>query len=98
MQALREQPADLVLMDSPLSGAEATDATPRLRPAVEKRVHPPQLINRVLLARGFEPAEPALPEPAPVALSEAALRIAGARVLVVDDNVINQQVAREVLM
>jgi signal transduction histidine kinase/CheY-like chemotaxis protein/sugar lactone lactonase YvrE len=130
MQVLREQPADLVLMDSHLSEVDGIEASRRIRaepawralpvvlmvtdfarePIVQaaaeagihaclaKPVHPPQLINSVLLALGFEAAEPALPEPEPVALSEAALRIAGARVLVVDDNVINQQVAREVLM
>ena len=57
-----------------------------------------QLLSAVLVALGFEAAH--LPEAgvASAALSEAAARITGARVLVVDDNVINQQVAREVLL
>jgi signal transduction histidine kinase/CheY-like chemotaxis protein/ligand-binding sensor domain-containing protein len=63
-----------------------------------KPVHPAQLLDAVLAGLGFEVAERLPPASAPAALSEAAQRISGARVLVVDDNVINQQVAREVLL
>jgi signal transduction histidine kinase/CheY-like chemotaxis protein/ligand-binding sensor domain-containing protein/HPt (histidine-containing phosphotransfer) domain-containing protein len=63
-----------------------------------KPVDPAELLDAVLVALGFERLAPPRPAPAPAVLSEAALRIAGARVLVVDDNVINQQVAREVLL
>ena len=62
-----------------------------------KPVNPAQLLQTVLAALGLEVASVSAPAAAPAALSEAAQRIAGARVLVVDDNVINQQVAREVL-
>ncbi|MRX10334.1 response regulator, partial [Pseudoduganella sp. FT25W] len=62
-----------------------------------KPVSPAQLLDAVLVGLGLAaPARP--PAPATSALSEVAQRIAGARVLVVDDNVINQQVAREVLL
>jgi signal transduction histidine kinase/CheY-like chemotaxis protein/streptogramin lyase len=130
LQALRRQPADLVLMDSHMPHMDGIEAArciraepawsalpvvlmvtdfarePLLQAAeqagihacVAKPVQPLLLLSGVLLALGFEAVEPALAAPAPQALSEAALRIAGARVLVVDDNVINQQVAREVLL
>jgi signal transduction histidine kinase/CheY-like chemotaxis protein/ligand-binding sensor domain-containing protein len=62
-----------------------------------KPVHPAQLLEAVLVGLGLAvPARPAAA--ASSALSEVAQRIAGARVLVVDDNAINQQVAREVLL
>jgi signal transduction histidine kinase/CheY-like chemotaxis protein/ligand-binding sensor domain-containing protein len=68
-----------------------------IRHWLAKPVHPLQLRAALLAALGFQS-----PDTAPAALSgamsEAAQRIAGARVLVVDDNVINQQVAREVLL
>ena len=65
---------------------------------LSKPVEPLQLLEAVLSALGFEVPHMAAPAPTPVGLSEAAQRIYGARVLVVDDNVINQQVAREVLL
>ncbi|WP_373991955.1 response regulator [Duganella sp. BuS-21] len=56
-----------------------------------------QLLEAVLVGLGLAlPARPA--GAASNAPSAMAQRIAGARVLVVDDNVINQQVAREVLL
>jgi signal transduction histidine kinase/CheY-like chemotaxis protein/ligand-binding sensor domain-containing protein/HPt (histidine-containing phosphotransfer) domain-containing protein len=64
---------------------------------LSKPINPAQLLEAVLAGLGLAaPARPAAP--AASALSEVAQRIAGARVLVVDDNVINQQVAREVLL
>ena len=65
---------------------------------VAKPVDPPQLLAALLGALGVETAGLAVTAPSPTAPSEAAQHIAGALVLVVDDNVINQQVAREVLM
>ena len=63
-----------------------------------KPVNPAQLLDAVLVGLGLvAPSRPAAASPSPT-LSEAAQRIGGARVLVVDDNVINQQVAREVLL
>ena len=62
-----------------------------------KPVNPAQLLDAVLVGLGLAaPARP--PVAVSASLSEAAQRIAGAHVLVVDDNVINQQVAREVLL
>jgi signal transduction histidine kinase/CheY-like chemotaxis protein/ligand-binding sensor domain-containing protein len=62
-----------------------------------KPLTPPQLLDAVLVGLGLAaPARP--PVAVSASLSEAAQRIAGAHVLVVDDNVINQQVAREVLL
>jgi signal transduction histidine kinase/CheY-like chemotaxis protein/ligand-binding sensor domain-containing protein len=63
-----------------------------------KPVNPPQLRAALLGALGVEGAGLAASAQPPTAPSEAAQHIAGALVLVVDDNVINQQVAREVLM
>ena len=63
-----------------------------------KPVSPDQLLDAVLTALGFDVAVRPAPFAAPATRSEAAQRISGARVLVVDDNVINQQVAREVLL
>jgi signal transduction histidine kinase/CheY-like chemotaxis protein/ligand-binding sensor domain-containing protein len=63
-----------------------------------KPVNPAQLLDAVLGALGIERAGLASTVPPPAAPSAAAQHIAGALVLVVDDNVINQQVAREVLM
>lgn len=64
-----------------------------------KPLQPQPLLEAVLAGLGLGPALPQRPAGAlPAALSDAARRIAGARVLVVDDNVINQQVAREVLL
>ena len=63
-----------------------------------KPVNPGQLFGAVLAALGFEPPRAPEPAAAPAPLSAAALRLRGARVLVVDDSVINQQVARDVLL
>src|SRR5471032_2941353 len=54
-----------------------------------------QLLDAALSALGLE-AGAAIP-PAPAGPSSAALRLAGARVLVVDDNTFNLQVAHEIL-
>ncbi|KQQ30955.1 hypothetical protein ASF61_17105 [Duganella sp. Leaf126] len=56
-----------------------------------------RMLRTLAQALGLAATAPALPPPAR-ALSVAAQRLAGARVLVVDDNPINQQVAREVLV
>jgi len=60
-----------------------------------KPVTPSQLLDSVLLTLGVEESLPAT-EHAPFP-SEAASHIRGARVLVVDDNLVNQQVASEIL-
>jgi signal transduction histidine kinase/CheY-like chemotaxis protein/ligand-binding sensor domain-containing protein len=65
---------------------------------LSKPVIPAQLLDVVLGALGIERAGLAAAVAPPTAPSAAAQHIAGALVLVVDDNVINQQVAREVLM
>jgi CheY-like chemotaxis protein len=68
-------------------------------PAIlSKPVNPVLLLDTVLAALGFETVPPPSSAFVPAPQSEAARRIRGTRVLVVDDNVINQQVAREVLM
>ncbi|MYM67669.1 response regulator [Pseudoduganella sp. FT55W] len=126
---LARQPADLVLVDWDLPGANGADVARRIHaeaahaqlplvlmmteftrePAAQaaaqagivatlvKPLQPRPLLEAVLVGLGLalpaRPASAALPQ-----LSEMAQRIAGARVLVVDDNVINQQVAREVLL
>jgi CheY-like chemotaxis protein len=69
-----------------------------LSACVAKPVNPPQLLGALLGALGVEGAGLAAATPPPAAPSAAAQHIAGAQVLVVDDNVINQQVAREVLL
>nr|WP_315250914.1 response regulator [uncultured Duganella sp.] len=114
MDYLASQPADLVLLDSELSGVETSAPMLLLtsefarEPAQQamhadgaaslmKPVAPAQLLDAVLV--GLRLAAPSRPAPAASApLSAAAQRIGGARVLVVDDNIINQQVAREVLL
>jgi CheY-like chemotaxis protein len=60
-----------------------------------KPVSAAQLLYSVLGTLGFEAGMPAVLATLPP--SDAALRIRGARVLVVDDNSINQQVASEIL-
>jgi len=62
-----------------------------------KPLHPQQLLEAVLVGLGLAPPQRRAGA-VPAQLSDAAQRIAGTRVLVVDDNVINQQVAREVLL
>ncbi|WP_229259868.1 hybrid sensor histidine kinase/response regulator [Duganella aquatilis] len=77
--------------------AQASSSQAGIAAILVKPVNPAQLLDAVLVGLGL--AAPARPQaPAASALSEVAQRIAGARVLVVDDNVINQQVAREVLL
>jgi len=88
----------LVLMMTEFS-REAAElaATQSVSTLLVKPVHAAQLREAVLVGLGLAlPARPDLS--ASPKLSEMAQRIAGARVLVVDDNVINQQVAREVLL
>jgi len=63
-----------------------------------KPVGAAQLLDAVLSGLGVERATDPASAAFPAAMSKAAQHIAGAQVLVVDDNVINQQVAREVLM
>jgi CheY-like chemotaxis protein len=64
-------------------------------PFLDKPVNPYLLRSAVLIALGAETEQMAVrPAAAP---SAAMQRIRGARVLVVDDNTINQQVAREIL-
>jgi signal transduction histidine kinase/CheY-like chemotaxis protein/ligand-binding sensor domain-containing protein len=63
-----------------------------------KPVNPARLLDAVLAALGVERAGPGAGAPPSATPSAAARQIAGALILVVDDNVINQQVAREVLM
>ncbi|NHZ42732.1 response regulator [Massilia sp. CCM 8693] len=60
-----------------------------------KPVTASQLLDSVLATMGFDAAVPAC-DAAPFP-SQAAERILGARVLVVDDNLVNQQVASEIL-
>jgi signal transduction histidine kinase/CheY-like chemotaxis protein/ligand-binding sensor domain-containing protein len=63
-----------------------------------KPISPAQLLDTVLATLGVDSAARAVASPFPAAPSKSAQQIAGAQVLVVDDNVINQQVAREVLL
>ncbi|WP_195763445.1 response regulator [Duganella guangzhouensis] len=99
--ALARSPArpPLVLMMSEFARGLATDPVTHdeANAILVKPVTPAQLRETVLVALGL-----ALPSRVVAAasprLSEMAQRIAGARVLVVDDNAINQQVAREVLL
>ncbi|MET0266876.1 MAG: response regulator, partial [Duganella sp.] len=64
--------------------------------SLPKPVQPARLLDCAAQALGL--VVPAGPVATPAGSSTAAQRIAGARVLVVDDNAINQQVAREVLL
>jgi signal transduction histidine kinase/CheY-like chemotaxis protein/ligand-binding sensor domain-containing protein len=89
----------LVLMMTEFAREPATHAAGQagIAATLVKPLHPQQLVEAVLVGLGL-----ALPQhtvgAAQARLSDAAQRIAGTRVLVVDDNVINQQVAREVLL
>nr|WP_229259329.1 hybrid sensor histidine kinase/response regulator [Duganella aceris] len=69
-----------------------------IRTCLAKPVSPAQLLDAVLAGLGVDGGAGRAPAALPATLSKAAQHIAGAQVLVVDDNVINQQVAREVLM
>jgi signal transduction histidine kinase/CheY-like chemotaxis protein/ligand-binding sensor domain-containing protein len=60
-----------------------------------KPVTASQLLDSVLATMGFDAAVPV--REGPSFPSQAATQIAGARVLVVDDNLVNQQVASEIL-
>ncbi|WP_092269992.1 MULTISPECIES: hybrid sensor histidine kinase/response regulator [unclassified Duganella] len=89
----------LVLMMTEFTREPASQAAGQagIAATLIKPLHPQQLLEAVLVGLGLAlPQRRAGAVPAP--LSDAAQRIAGARVLVVDDNVINQQVAREVLL
>jgi signal transduction histidine kinase/CheY-like chemotaxis protein len=91
--------APQVLMLSDFAREAASHATEHAGAVASlvKPVSPAPLLDAVLVGLGLaSPSDPAAASSS--ALSDAAQRIAGARVLVVDDNVINQQVAREVLL
>ncbi|WP_343729459.1 response regulator [Duganella sp.] len=92
-----ELPLVLMMTEFSREAAEQAAAAAGVSALLVKPVQAPQLREAVLVGLGLAlPAHPALS--ASPKLSEMAQRIAGARVLVVDDNVINQQVAREVLL
>jgi len=127
---LRDNQADLVLMDWDMPEMNGIDAARRLHadparaglpvvlmvsefarePVVQaaaeagidaclaKPISPAQLLDTVLATLGVDGAARPAASPFPAAPSKSAQQIAGAQVLVVDDNVINQQVAREVLL
>jgi signal transduction histidine kinase/DNA-binding response OmpR family regulator/ligand-binding sensor domain-containing protein/HPt (histidine-containing phosphotransfer) domain-containing protein len=89
----------VVLMMTAFAREPAAQASgqPGIAAILEKPLQSAQLQEAVLVGLGLAaPTRPAVALSA--SLSEAAQRIAGAHVLVVDDNVINQQVAREVLL
>ncbi|WP_229259799.1 hybrid sensor histidine kinase/response regulator [Duganella aquatilis] len=67
----------------------------RHMPFLDKPANPQQLRNAILAALGLEASQQMTATSAPPSL--AIQRIRGARVLVVDDNAINQQVASEIL-
>jgi len=90
----------VVLMVTEFTRDAVTRAAERagVHSTLTKPVNPVQLLEIVFSALRLEVVGGPAPQRPKPAMSEAALRIHGARVLVVDDNVINQQVAREVLM
>jgi len=69
-----------------------------IRHCLAKPVNRARMLLTIAQALGLAADEPAVAPLPPRVLSAAAQRLAGARVLVVDDNQINQQVAREVLL
>ncbi|MDR7047795.1 signal transduction histidine kinase/CheY-like chemotaxis protein/ligand-binding sensor domain-containing protein [Duganella sp. 3397] len=69
-----------------------------IRHCLTKPVSRARMLLTIAQALGLAADEPAVAPLPPRVLSAAAQRLAGARVLVVDDNQINQQVAREVLL
>ncbi|MFA9216127.1 MAG: response regulator, partial [Sphingomonadaceae bacterium] len=89
----------VLLLASELAREQLGRAAERagIQGCVAKPSTPAQLLAALLAALGHATPE-LVPVSATASVSEAAARIAGARVLVVDDNVINQQVAREVLL
>ncbi|MTV39820.1 hybrid sensor histidine kinase/response regulator [Duganella radicis] len=90
-------PMVLMMTEFSREAAELASAQAGVSALLVKPVHAAQLRQAVLVGLGLAlPVRPDLS--ASPKLSEMAQRIAGARVLVVDDNVINQQVAREVLL
>ncbi|WP_229255777.1 response regulator [Duganella sacchari] len=97
MAAHAQVPVVLMMTEFAREAAERAASDSQISATLAKPVNPTQLREAVLVGLGLAaPAHPAtLTAPA---LSETAQRIAGARVLVVDDNVINQQVAREILL
>jgi signal transduction histidine kinase/ligand-binding sensor domain-containing protein/DNA-binding response OmpR family regulator len=101
-QAAVGQPA-MVVMATEYGRETAMRAASALaiRHCLVKPVNRDRLLLSVAQALGLAAEESATPLPQPAASgtpSAAAQRLAGARVLVVDDNQINQQVAREVLL
>ncbi|MYM26459.1 response regulator [Duganella sp. FT135W] len=90
-------PLVLAMTEFSREAAELAAEQAGIAATLVKPLHPQQLREAMLVGLGLAlPAHPAYAvQPKP---SDMAQRIAGMRVLVVDDNVINQQVAREVLL
>jgi len=90
----------VVLMVTEFAREQITQACEEagIHASLAKPVDEEQLLDIVLSALGFDVPRLSVPVLGSDGLSEAASHISGARVLVVDDNVINQQVAREVLL
>jgi signal transduction histidine kinase/CheY-like chemotaxis protein/sugar lactone lactonase YvrE len=99
-QAAAGQPAVVVMVTEYGRETAMRAAGPLgIRHSLAKPANRDRLLLVVAQALGLAAEESAAPVPlAHSALSAAAQRLAGARVLVVDDNQINQQVAREVLL
>jgi signal transduction histidine kinase/CheY-like chemotaxis protein/ligand-binding sensor domain-containing protein len=99
-QAAAGEPAVVVMVTEYGREAAMRTAGPLgLRHSLAKPANRDRLLLVVAQALGLAAEESATPVPTgPGAPSAAAQRLAGARVLVVDDNQINQQVAREVLL
>jgi len=98
MQALSQEltlPAVLLLTAYAREHSKQAAEQARRHPFLDKPVNPYQLRGAVLAAFGMDSGVAAARSV--VAPSSAALHIRGTRVLVVDDNAINQQVASEVL-
>ena len=98
MRALSQQltlPAIMLLTAYAREHSALAAEQAQMHPFLDKPVNPYQLRAAVLTAFGLDPGT--APARATNAPSSASQRIRGARVLVVDDNAINQQVAAEVL-
>jgi signal transduction histidine kinase/CheY-like chemotaxis protein/ligand-binding sensor domain-containing protein len=98
MRALSQQltlPAVMLLTAYAREHSRLAAEQAQMHPFLDKPVNPYQLRAAVMTAFGLDPG--IAPTRALSTPSAAALHIRGARVLVVDDNAINQQVAAEVL-